>query len=298
MKHPLAVVTMVYNEAEKIPYWLAHYHKQLGLEHCYVVDHGTTDGSTQNLFGASRISIPRSPQDNERRLGLITDFTRGLLTYYARVAYVDADELLVADPHRAVDLREYSQQCTTAIVTSIGLEVCHDTENEAPLDATKALSDQRRYVMYSSSMCKANLVSHAVRWSPGWHSYDGEIIFDDLYLFHLRHADLNQALDRLSTTRTMPWALAGAGAHQKTSDEEMARLVTHFGGRPKSSAQDFQSNDSPLPADLNAFIQDSTQEAENTPFSVPLARYGSSLISLPERFKTALSIRPLTAQRR
>lgn len=285
---PLAIVTMVYNERVRLPQWLAHYARQVGLAHCYVIDHGSDDGSTEDLKGASRILLPRSPQDNDLRLGLVSDIVRGLLRYYRRVAYVDADELLLADPRTYADLNDYAARMEAPAVTSIGLEVVH-APGEPPLDPAQPIGPQRGWAIYSSSMCKTNMIGAPVHWAPGWHSHDGKPRFDSLYLFHLRHADRDQALARLAITRTMPWASDAAGRHQRVDDSWMEGVLRFFGGRPPAEGVQLGDAEGPLADDLAAFVADSAPRADpRAPWSVPLARYGSHRIAIPTAFRAAL----------
>lgn len=286
---PLAIITMVYNEAIRIPYWLAHYKRQVGLQHCYVVDHGSTDGSTKSLQGANKIRLPRSPQDNPRRTAFISDLTSGLLRYYSRVAYVDADELLVAEPGRFADLNDYASRMEGDAVTSIGLEVVQAPDDQ-PLDASRGIGEQRSSVLFSSSMCKTNMVGRRVNWAPGWHSHDGRPSFDGLYLFHLRHADLGQALERLEITRNMPWSDEKAGLHQRVEDDWMRRVLLEFGRRPLAEGSGLLDRDGPLAEDLAAFLADSREPGDpRQPYGVPLARYGKERIPLEPAFRKVLS---------
>lgn len=279
---------MVYNEAEKLPFWLRHYGHQVGLRHCYIVDHGSEDGSTARMGGASRIGLPRSPQDNDQRREFVADLARGLLRYYQRVAYVDADELLVADPARYRNLADYAERMTEDAVTSIGLEIVHG-KGEPPLDSERDIGDQRASAIFSSSMCKTNLIGKPVNWAPGWHAHDGRPRFDDLYLFHLRHADLDQALRRLAITRAMPWASETAGRHQRNDDDWMRNVVRHFGGLPLDESVGIATPGGPVAQDLAAFVADSTPGGSpDRPWSVPLARYGRQRVAIEPRFRAAM----------
>ena len=290
---PLAIVTMVYNEGPRLPYWLAHYARQVGLENCYVIDHGSDDGSTEQLHGASRIRLPRSPQDNDRRLRLVAEFVQGLLLYYRRVAYVDADELLLADPEIYTDLRDYAARMEAQSVTSIGLELVQ-TPEDASLQPGVGVGEQRGTAIFSSSMCKTNLVGAPVNWAPGWHSHDGAPRFDDLYLFHLRHADLDQALERLAVTRDMPWASEHAGKHQRVDDEWMRNVIRFFGSRPLAENSALGDPQGPLQRELASFVADSTPHPDpKQPWSVPLARYGNERIVLSEAIREAISEKPV-----
>mgnify|MGYP003387273220 CR=1 FL=1 len=289
---PLAVITMVYNERDRLPYWLAHYRRQVGLDHCYVVDHGSDDRSTADLGGANRILLPRSPQDNERRTRFISQTAAALLLYYRRVAYVDADELLVADPAKYENLSAYATKMRALSVTSVGLEIVQ-TADEAPLSLTQGVGAQRSSAIFSSSMCKTNMIGRRVNWAPGWHAHNGEPRFEDLYLFHLRHADLDQALGRLSITRAMPWVSEHAGKHQRVDDEWMRNVMRFFGNRPMASGG-LIGQESPLAEDMAAFIRDSKAPVDQRqPYSVPLARYGAVRIMIDAALREALSETPV-----
>jgi hypothetical protein len=290
---PLAIVTMVYNEGRRLPYWLAHYDRQVGLENCYVIDHGSEDGSTEDLRGASRIRLPRSPQDNDRRLRLVADVVQGLLLYYRRVAYVDADELLLADPRTYTDLRDYAARMQADVVTSIGLELVQ-TPEDSPLQAGLGAGEQRGTAIFSSSMCKTNMIGTPVNWAPGWHSHNGKPRFDDLYLIHLRHADLDQALERLAVTRDMPWASEHAGKHQRVDDQWMRDVIRFFGSRPLAGSEALSDPQGPLRRELDSFVADSAASGDPArPWSVPLARYGNEAIPLPQAFREAISEKPV-----
>jgi hypothetical protein len=285
--HPLAVITMTYNENRKLPYWLGHYAAEVGLAHCTVIDHGSDDGSTTDLHGANHIRLPRSPQDNDRRTAMIGDLAATLLHNYAHVAYVDVDELLVADPARHASLLDYAADLSLDAVTAVGVEIVHAV-GEAPLDNCRGVGELRRHGLFSSSMCKTSMIGRRVTWAPGFHAHDGPPCFDDLYLFHLRHADLDQALERLEITRAMPWQRDTAGLHQRGSSDAMTDLVHRFGNRP---AGDFAS----LAAHCEAFAVDARPGVAGAPWQVPLARYGAERVPLPPAVRGALSHRPLGA---
>nr|WP_321983018.1 glycosyltransferase family 2 protein [uncultured Lichenicoccus sp.] len=175
VRAPLAIVTMVYNEADFLPVWIRHYAAQAGSARCYVVDHGSDDGSTDAERLPPELNllrIPRSPQDDDRRSGFISRFCASLLTWYESVVYVDVDELLVADPTLHASLIEFAAQLSRdAVVTAIGLDVVHRPDDEPGLDWRRPVSRQRRWLRFSSSMCKPVLIRRAVAWAPGLPQY-------------------------------------------------------------------------------------------------------------------------------
>jgi hypothetical protein len=213
----LAVVTMVYNEVDYMDLWCRHYGAQVGAAHCFVVDHGSDDGTTEGLDPVNVIRIPRSPQDDAWRAGMISRLCAELLKSYDVVIYVDVDEFLVADPRYHRNLIDCARAMTGPVMTAIGLEVWHLADSQPAIDITRPISLQRDWVWFNSGLCKAAMIREAVDWSPGFHSTASPVAFDHLFLFHLRYFDVERGLRRLARTRAMPWAFDYSGRHQRVS---------------------------------------------------------------------------------
>ncbi|MGF9759449.1 glycosyltransferase family 2 protein [Microvirga sp. 0TCS3.31] len=282
----IAAITMVYNERLKLPLWLRHYAREVGIDSCYVVDHGSTDGSTANLGGANIIRLPRSPQNNELRTKFIGELTNSLLKYYDYVLYTDCDELLVADPRKYAGLKDYCTRVRPEYTTSIGLDVLHKTDVEGDLDPQNLISLQRSYVHYSSAMNKPNLTSTEVVWSPGFHSRQTPAVFNDIFLFHLRYVDLGHTLDRLAITRSMDWMRADAGAHQRVTDDSMVSMMRNWGNQPVVDGDPFSANYGILAAYLKEF-KDAEQKShpQQETYWVNTILFGKELLRLPAEFR-------------
>ncbi len=221
----MAAVTMVYNEAELLPVWLRYYAGQVGAAHCYVVDHGSDDGSTDpaRIGGASLLRLPRSPQDDPRRAQFISGLCGALLGYYDAVLYTDIDEIVVAEQ----GLRAFSAH-SAPISTAIGLNIIH-AAGEPAIDLQHPIGPQRRYAAFSSALCKPVLIRRPVTWAPGFHCVaQADPVFEGLYLFHLRYCDRAIALARLRRTREMPWADQAGGAHQRVDDASFTQMLDNF----------------------------------------------------------------------
>ena len=85
----VAAITMVFNEACFLPVWLKHYGSQLGYGNLFVIDDGSTDGSTANLAIANLITKKRCLFDEDARAQLISRFHEELLHLYDVVLYAD-----------------------------------------------------------------------------------------------------------------------------------------------------------------------------------------------------------------
>ena len=227
----VAAVTMVYNEPIWARVWARHYAREVGAEHCLVLDHGSDDGSTADL-GVRVERMARSVLDEDGRARLMSDCVAMLLRRYDVVVHSDADELLVADPRRYADLRAYAAEARE-VVTAVGLDVLHLPDEEPALDVSQPLGAQRSWVRFSAAMCKPALVRRAVRWTPGFHSCDAPREIGPLYLLHLRYADLGAGLRRLARSRGLAFARPDMNLHQRVPDAVFDGMVRDVARLPR-----------------------------------------------------------------
>lgn len=237
----ICAITNCYNEQHNLPIWLQHYSKQLGPRSCFVIDHGSTDGSTDGLGDdVSVLKIPRSLFNDGVRANMVTDIARGLLREFDLVIYTDADELLVADPRKHATLRDFFEADQRDAYTAFGLNVVHRVDLEDALDLTQPILSQRRHVHFVSPMCKTSAVRKAVRWTGGFHGSTAAPSFGDLFLLHMRWADVGENLERLRTTRTIEWKRQNHVTYQKNSAATVLQSFLRFVEWPVIEDADFR----------------------------------------------------------
>ena len=228
----VCVVTNVYNEAFHLPIWLRYYGVQVGIANCLVVDHGSDDGSTDDLHGAGRITLPRHVFDDDRRALFLSDLANSLLRMYDAVIYTDCDEFLVADPEHFASLPAFVAAMKAPAATAIGLNLVHRILTEPPIDAARAILPQRRHAQFAVSMCKTLVVRAPVRWGAGFHDSSHPPQFGGLYLFHLRWLDRDRTTKRMAITRAIDRVTLGHGLHQRMEDTQIDRRFTALSRRP------------------------------------------------------------------
>jgi hypothetical protein len=275
---------MVYNEPDYTPMWARHYSRHVGPRNCYVVDHGSDDGSTDVLGEVNVIRIPRSPKDNEKRTRGISTLCGELLKSYDAVLHTDCDEFLVPDPRNYATLAKYAEAMPADVVTAIGLEIWQVPDQEPPIDLSRPITEQRRWTRFSSALCKPVLIRRPVEWSPGFHSSDAPTVFDTLYLFHLRYYDMERGLQRLSRTRTMPWAHDWAGKHQRMPDEQWRDVLLRLAALPKREGVVFDKALAPI-GDWIARLRESQTGRENQLYKLALDLNADELWLLPPHFR-------------
>ena len=276
----VAAVTMAFDEAAMLPIWARHYARQVGADHCYVVDHGSA-GPLVLPPGVNTLRLPRSPHDDRRRAGFISKLVASLLDYYEWVVHTDVDELVMADPLAAPNLAAFCDTVAIPTVTAIGLELQQRPAAEPPLDPGRPLGAQRGWVRFTSSMCKPVLTRAPVRWAPGFHTADAAPAFGQLYLFHLHWADREIGLQRLIKTRLMPWADPQHGAHQRLATREWQTLFDGMADLPAREDVAFDPAQQPLAGWL-ARVSASAATQLDLHINAP------ELWSLPARFRDRL----------
>jgi hypothetical protein len=271
---------MAYNEADMLPIWLRHYAGQVGAESCFVIDDGSTDGSTAALAGANRIRLPRSALDEERRAAFVADLCRGLLRYYDHVLYTDTDEIVVADPARHAGLLGYVAAGPPEVATALGLNLVHEP---APYDPALPILAQRRWCFAAAALCKPVLAARPVSWSPGFHSADAPVAFGDLFLFHLAYFDMNLTLRRQEKRRQTEKKDATTTAHHRVDDATLRGWMENWAALPRDAAVAL-GPDCPHRAAFEARVLASAAARAGEVYRVDLSLAHDRLWRVPARF--------------
>lgn len=210
----VAVVTFVYNETVNLPIWRRYYGGVLGDRQLFVIDHGSTDGSTSDLGEISKLYFAREELDEYKRCVFMASFQKSLLEYFDIVIYTDCDEIIVPDPDRYRDLADYLDRMPFDHVAPIGLNVQHMIDQEIPLDLQEPILSQRRFVWFSSSESKPLISKVPLVWEAGFHGCNRPLNIDrDLFLFHLKRMDYSIGFQRHKITKEMKWAESSLAAN-------------------------------------------------------------------------------------
>ncbi len=64
----IAALTFAYNELVNLPIWRRYYGQQFGEHNLFLIDHGSDDGSTDDLGDVNRIGLPHTPFDDAKKV--------------------------------------------------------------------------------------------------------------------------------------------------------------------------------------------------------------------------------------
>lgn len=279
----IAIITSVYDEREFLPIWRAHYGRMVGLQNLYVLDDGSTDGSTHGLEPSWVIRRPKAPIDQFSKADMVTFFVAQMLSVYDVVVYTDIDELLVIDPLARLSFRNYILQLRGNHFNAIGLNVVHNAAVEPTYDPKLPLLSTRSWIEFEYSYCKQLIHRTPVIFTPGFHHTNKPRNFaPGLYLFHLRAFDTRIALRRIEHRRRLAWTKRsvdnGHGIQNRMREDEYLAAIIPY------SPEDFAEA---VPEDrFNDFIVRLVRDLSAKP--PPQSLWDRKLLRLPERFLSAI----------
>jgi hypothetical protein len=220
---PRAVVTIVHNEPVFLPIWLRYYSRWFAPDDIYVLDNGTSDGSTDG-GGFVRIPAEHDTVDHTWMVRRIEELQRELLERYATVLVTDVDEIVAPVPERGT-LGDYLDRFDEEWVNCLGYELLHVPEQEPPLRLDRPVLEQRSHWFFNDGYNKAALATVPLTWKPGFHGRaDQHFNLDpDLRLIHLHRMDHRICRERHRTRKRKPWAdedaAKGWALHNRISEE-------------------------------------------------------------------------------
>lgn len=228
---PRAVFTIVQNEPVFLSLWLAHYGADFAPEDIYVLDHDSTDGSTDGIEDrCTRIAVHRDRAfDHMWLAGVVQDFQTFLLRSYRTVLFSEADELVAVDPERPGGLAAYMDEFEGVAATSTGFNVLQQP-GEQPLDFSRPVLRQRTHWNRSPQYSKRLMSRVPLRWNAGFHreyNVPGSKPDPDLMMIHLHRVDYDLCLERHRSSSSREWAEEdrkwNLGWHQRVTEPEEFR---------------------------------------------------------------------------
>lgn len=225
MRHK-AVFCIVQNEPVFLPIWLRYYRRYFSADDIYVLDHDTTDHSTDNL-GVNRVKVHNKYSFDHKWLRqTVMDFQQQLFKTYENVLFTEVDEIIATDPVHVPDLGTYIDRFKNQAICCSGYEIVHDREVEPKIDFNRPLLKQRLFFYSIQSLCKPLLSKVPLRWKVGFHRAKGvKLISRELLLLHLHQIDYSYCLERHRANAARRWSkeeiARGTGEHNRiTGDKE------------------------------------------------------------------------------
>ena len=198
-------------------------------------------------------SFPGSGYERAR-MKLVSGLAQGLLAVYDYVAFVDADEFLVPDPRRYVDLPSFlATRRDQDVIAPVALNVMHVPELEAPLRADRPVLGQRSFVKFTPIMCKPSLKRVPAAWQRASHGIDVPFRVDpELFMLHLKFADRDALIESATHRQALVAADGrGKGSNWSRGEELVAVLDRAASGVAADDICEFDSSE----VDLDTIVR-------------------------------------------
>jgi len=185
----IAVVTDSLSPDFYFPLWYRYYAEQFGARSINLITVAGHAGAFAGYQFGSLRETPSSYDDNDR-LAAAGQLVADLLETHDWVVRVDTDEFIIAEPERYGNLVDYISTLKLPYVSARGFDVFQHGE-EGPLDLDRPiLGEQRNYAFALTAMNKTCITSQPLSWDRGFHMTQHPPVFDEIYLFHLKRADV------------------------------------------------------------------------------------------------------------
>jgi hypothetical protein len=201
-----AVQTIVHNEAFLLPIWLGYYSQFFAPDDIYVLDHESTDGSTDRS-GFVRVPVAHdATYDSSWLTRTVQDHQHMLFDRYDTVLTIDVDEIVATDPTWGT-LGEYLDRFDEEFVTCLGWEIVHLKGVEPAFRSDRGVLEQRGFWYPNGGYDKPALAGAPTEWNRCFHTrVDGRSNYDpDLFLIHLHRMDYDLCLERNRRNGDRSW---------------------------------------------------------------------------------------------
>jgi hypothetical protein len=225
-KKKCAVFTIVKNENYFLPIWLKHYKKYFTNDDIYVLDHQSTDGSTEGLDVNVELITNELAFDHQWLVDTVQNFQSKLLEQYESVLFAESDELVytLGKPLNEV-IDEFLLDEQSIVQTCTAKEVMENIGVEKELEPGDEIFKHRNQWFDNTIYHKTLLSKVPLKWVWGFHFTKNASVDKKhkLCLVHLHRCDFNFMLKR-HEERATKWNLKddgkGVGFQHRIGDRE------------------------------------------------------------------------------
>jgi len=180
------------------PLWRRYYGGLFGDDNLHILTYVGRKALFDNC-GVKVIGLERA-YDDKLRAEVISNLVGMLLRQYNVVLRCDIDEFIVPLAGKYRDLADFVDRNDLPYVTARGTDVI-EMPGDLPLDLDIPVLPQRSHGLRATALYKTCLTTVPLVWGGGFHGMNLPPVLDDLYLFHLKWADLRRLIAWHETMR-------------------------------------------------------------------------------------------------
>lgn len=239
----VAVVADATSSGYFFPHWHCYYGGQFGAKALNVITY-RGQRSLFDRFPLGSLIEEMDGYDDVRRALRISSYVAQLLKENDVVIRCDIDEFLVPAPQLRASLSEYIEILNAPYVTAIGLDLV-EAPGDKSLDLSRPLLTQRPWCVETSSLSKTAIVTRdagTIVWAAGFHSATVVPRFDNLYLLHMKFADVKGRIAWFATMRAQLAPGSETYAYYDGGKAKIEGYAAHLNSFPRVEGADPSSN--------------------------------------------------------
>lgn len=197
--------TVVQNDMVILELWLSYYRQF--FDRIHIIGNGTRE-QYRDYFdklnaqeGVTAEILDLFYDDSDRTLGVVRERSDIFHKEHTWVLYSDCDEIVIPDPEKYADLRDFMKKSPDIETYCEGYDIIQ-VEGEEAIDYNKPYLRQRSYWSRNESYNKPLLSRRPIYWVAGYHK-EGDMSDDEskaikdtgLYLLHLKYSDMSSQRD-------------------------------------------------------------------------------------------------------
>ncbi len=186
----VAVISDSLSPFAYFPLWHSYYGELFGFQHLDIVTY-IGIGKTFHEYELGGIKEISHRYNDRKRTEIISSIVTTLPETYTAVIRVDKDEFAIPSPIKYKDLKQYVEKLSLPYFTAYGLNVIPFPKEPILKINQPILVKQRSYVHPVGTLNKTCITTIPLKWDVGFHFTSKLPKFDDLFLFHMKHADFN-----------------------------------------------------------------------------------------------------------
>ena len=230
----VAALTMVYNEPVWARVWARHYARQVGAEHCLVLDHGSDGwqhGGAGGRGGAdAAVGAGRGCAGGGWSRTACGSCCGGMTRWCIRMR-TSCWWRIPAGMRTCGRMRRRRPE----VATAVGLDLQHLPDEEAALDPARPVGRAAAVgaVQWGDVQAGVGAAAGAVGAGVPWVRCGARCVGAAVSCVHLRYADLGAGLARLARTRGQAFARAEPNPHQRVADEAFEAMMRAIARLPR-----------------------------------------------------------------
>lgn len=206
MKKDIAIFTIVKNDGYFLKKWIHYYKNYFDNSDIYVLDHDTTDGSTNNL-DVNVIKISNSNTLSSLwGTNQVVEFAAKLLNNYKYFFHVDSDEFVLTKDgtNLKIHINNQINQNKNCIICT-GYDLIHNyTKESLTFNTSLPILFQRNYIKRNENYDKPIIANYILNYNVGDHSASNEIPYSvisrndpNLIMLHAKRYDRTECINRI-----------------------------------------------------------------------------------------------------